>query len=65
MINNIISNKVGSKKQITNLTNTNESLLGYEVRVLENYATSRISKEYKEQEHFFQEEIDANALPKY
>ena len=47
IINNIILNKVGSKKQITNLTNTNESLLGHEVRVLENRATPRIPKEYK------------------
>ena len=47
VISNITSNKVGSKKRITNLTNTNESLLGHEVRVLENRATPRIPKEYK------------------
>ena len=47
IINNMISNKVGSKKQITNLIDTNKSLLDYEVRVLENYVTPRIPKEYK------------------
>ena len=47
VISNITLNKVGSKKRIADLTNTNESLLGYKVRVLEYYATSRISKEYK------------------
>ena len=47
MINNIILNKVGSKKQITNLIDTDESLLGHEVRVLENRATPKIPKEYK------------------
>ena len=48
VISNITSNKVGSKKRITNLINTNESLLSYKVRVLEKRATLRISKEYKE-----------------
>ena len=53
IINNIILNKVGSKKKITNLIDTNESLLGYKVRVLENYATPKIPKEYKRQEYLF------------
>ena len=48
VISNITLNKVGSKKRIANLINTNESLLGYKVRVLENRATPRIPKEYKE-----------------
>ena len=47
IINNIILNKVGFKKQITNLIDTNESLLGHEVRVLENRVTPKIPKEYK------------------
>ena len=65
IINNIILNKVGSKKQITNLIDTNESLLGYKVRVLENRVTPKIPKEYKKQEHLFQEEITIVVLPKY
>ena len=47
MIYNITLIKVGSKRRITNLIDANESLLGYEVRVLENYVTPKIPKEYK------------------
>ena len=65
VISNITSNKVGSKKRITNLIDTNESLLGYKVRVLENRVTPRIPKEDKKQEHLFQEEISVVVLPKY
>ena len=65
VISNITSNKVGSKKRITNLIDTNESLLGYEVRVLENRVTPRIPKEYKKQEHLFQEETTIVVLPKH
>ena len=65
MINNIISNKVEYKKQITNLVDTNRRLLDYEARVLENRVTPRIPKEYKKQEYLFQEEISIVVLPKY
>ena len=48
VISNITSNKIGSKKRIADLIDTNRILLGYKVRVLENRVTSRIPKEYKE-----------------
>jgi len=57
--------KNGFKKRRFDLTDTEEELPNYNVRVLEKRVTLSILKEYKDFKHLFIKVVDSNALLKH